>query len=117
MRGECLEGGGGLKGDAAGGEVVEAIEKGGVEGAAEMGQGMELGRVVGVVDGEHAGGGGGGFGEGSGSIEDGDGEAEVVEVESEGEADDAGAGDANVWMTHGLQLWMRVGVGGVRRGI
>ena len=105
-----LQGGVGLEGDADAGESVEAVEEGGVEREAEVGERVELRRVVGIVGGEHSGGGGGGFGEWSGAVEDGDADAAVVEFEGEGEADDAGSGDADVGVVHGISLV------GVRRG-
>ena len=84
--------------------ACEAVEEGGVEGEAEVGEWMERRGVVGIVCGEHSGGGGGGFGEGSGAVEDGDAGAAVVEFEGEGEADDAGSGDADVGVVHGTSL-------------
>jgi len=55
----------GLEGDANAGENVEAVEEAGIEREAQVGEGAELGRVVGIAGSEHSGGGGGGFGEGS----------------------------------------------------
>jgi hypothetical protein len=99
-----LKGGGGLEGDGKSGEGFDVGEIGRVEGEAEIGDGLELRRVFGVVGGEHSGGGGGGFGEGSAPVKHGDGGSTAMEFESEGEADDAGPGDADVRMGHRRSL-------------
>jgi len=92
VRGDGLQGGGGLAVDAMTGERVETIEKGWVEEAAELRELVKLRWVVGIVDGEHAGGGRGGLGERRGTVEDDDGESAAMEFKSEREADDAGSG-------------------------
>jgi hypothetical protein len=104
FRDVTLDGGVGLEGDLETGETVETVEECGVERKAEVGERLELRRVVGVVSGEHSGSGGGGLGEWSGTIEYDDGHASVVEFKGEGEADDAGSGDTDVGMAHGLSL-------------
>jgi hypothetical protein len=99
-----LQGDVGLEGYANAGENVEAVEEGGIKREAQGSEGVELGRVVGIAGGKHSGGGGGGFGERGGSIKHGDSHAAVVEFEGEGEADDAGPGDADVGVVHGISL-------------
>jgi hypothetical protein len=82
--GVTLDGGVGLEGDLDTGETAEAVEECRVERKAEVGEGLELGRVVGVVSGEHSGSGGRGLGEWSGTVEHGDRQAAVVEFKGEG---------------------------------
>lgn len=91
-----LKGGVGLEGNANTGKNVKAVEEGGIEREAQVGEGAKLGWVVGIACGEHSGGSGGGFGEGNGLIEHGDAGAVVMEFEGEGEANDACPGDADV---------------------
>jgi hypothetical protein len=78
-----LQGVVGVEGDANAREGVEAVEEGGVEREAEVGERAELRGIVGVVRGEHSGGGGGGLGEWVAAFEHGDAEATVVEFEGE----------------------------------
>jgi hypothetical protein len=99
-----LQGGVGLNGDVDAGESVDAAEEVGIERLAEGGQRQELGWVVGIVDSQHARGRRGGFGEWLALVKHGDAVAAVVEFKGEGEADDAGSGDAEVGMMHGISL-------------
>jgi hypothetical protein len=46
-----LQGDVGLEGDANAGENVEAVEEGGIEREAQVGERAELGRVVGIAGG------------------------------------------------------------------
>jgi hypothetical protein len=93
---EGLQGGVGLEGNANAGEGAEAVEEGGIEGEAEVREGMELEWVMGIGGGEHSSGGGGGFGEGRRLVEYSDGDTAVVEFEGKRKADHAGTGYADV---------------------
>jgi len=95
-----LQGGVSVEGDTHAGQGVEALEEGGVEFEAEVGEGTELRRIIRIASGEHSRGGGGGLGKGIAAIEHDDAKAAVLEFEGEGEADDAGAGDADVGVLH-----------------
>lgn len=83
VRRKRLERGVGLKGNAKAGQAVEPFEEGGVERQTEVGEGVDLNWVVGVVGGEHAGGGCGGFGQRGTLVEDGDAMTAVMQFESE----------------------------------
>ena len=105
-----MQGKTGVEGNGDAGQMMQAVEKARVELEAEVGEGMELGSIVWVGGGQHAGGGSGGFGERSSAVEHGDMGAAVMEFEGKREADDAGPGDTDVGVVHGISL---VGVGEV----
>jgi hypothetical protein len=101
---EGLQGGVGLEGNADVREKVKTFEEVGVEREAEICQVTDPGRVVGIGAGQHSGGGGGGFGKWGGPFQHGDMAAATVKFEGKGEADDAGPGDTDVGMVHGISL-------------
>jgi hypothetical protein len=100
----ALDGGVRLEGHFDTGEGTNVVEECGVKQKTEVGEGLELWGVVGVIGGQHSGCGGGGLRERGGSIEYGDRHAAVVEFKGEGEADDAGSSDADIRVVHGLSL-------------
>ena len=73
----------GVEGNAYAGESAEALEEGGVEREAKVGQGTELRGVVWVLRGEHASGCSGSLGERVAAVEHGDAKATMVEFEGE----------------------------------
>jgi hypothetical protein len=99
-----LQGEAGLEGNGYAGSMMEAIEKGRVELAAEVGEGTELRRIVCVVVGQHPAGGSGGFGERGDTVEHRDTNAAMMEFQGKREADDAGPGDTDVGFVHGISL-------------
>jgi hypothetical protein len=100
----ALDGGVCLEGHFDTGEGTNAIEECGVKQKTEVGEGLELRGIVGVVGSQHSGCGGGGLRERGGSIEYGDRHTAVVEFKGEGEADDAGPSNADIGVVHGLSL-------------
>jgi hypothetical protein len=78
-----LEGLAGVEGNADAGELVKAMEEGGIEREAEVGERTQCCGIFGIAGGEHSGGGGGCFGEWLCSLEDGDAEAAAVKFECE----------------------------------
>jgi hypothetical protein len=72
-----------MEGHVDAGERLEPREVAGVERDAEIGEGAEVRRVVGVEGGEHSRGGGGGFGEREAPIEDGDAASTMVKLKGE----------------------------------
>ena len=90
--------------------MMQTIKKSGVKPEAEAGEGMELGSIVWVGGSKHAGGGSGGFCEWGCAVEHDDMDAAMMKFEGKREADDAGSGDADVGVVHGISL---VGLGEV----
>jgi hypothetical protein len=85
----------------------------GIERDAEIGEEAELGRVVGVVCGEHTGGGEGGLGEWGTPVEDSYAGSAMVQFKGEGEADDAGTSDTDIW--RGVGAMHKISLVGLRR--
>ena len=75
-------------------------EPAGIEGEAEIRQGLQSGGIFGIVRGEHAGGGARRLGEGDVGLKNSNARSAAMEFEGEREADDAGAGDADVRVLH-----------------
>ncbi len=99
-----LQGDVGLEGDANAGEDAEAVEEVGIEREAQVGERAKLGRIVRIVGGKHSGGSGRGFRKRGGLVKHCDMDAAVMEFQGEGEADDAGSGDTDVGVVHGISL-------------
>jgi hypothetical protein len=100
----ALDGGVRLEGHLDSREETDAVEECGVKQKTEVGEGLELWGVVGVVGGQHSSCGGGGLRERGGPIEHGDSDAAMVEFKGKGEADDAGSSNADIGAVHGLSL-------------
>ncbi len=93
---QILNRGVGLKRNGDSRKCLDAVEEGWVALGAEAGEFEDLGRVVGVLGGQHAGGGGGGSGEASSAVDDGDGGSAIAQLEGRGEADQTGSQDDDV---------------------
>src|ERR1700723_776878 len=93
----------GLEGDGDAGEGFDAAEKCWIALGAETGELLKLGRIVGVLGGEHSGGGGGGHGETAALIDDGNGCATVSELEGCRETNEPGTNNDNTLI--GLVGW------------
>lgn len=86
-----------MKRNCDAGKFLNAVEEGWVELNAELGEWEQRGRVVGIVQSEHASSGRGGVDECGIALEDDDVGATGMELQGEGKTDDAGTGDEDVW--------------------
>lgn len=103
-----LECGVGVEGNGDAGELLDVLEEGWVQLGAEQGEREQRGRIVGVVNGEHAGSGVcGGVRESGVALQEEDAGSASMEFQGKREADYASTGDEHIrrgsWQSRG---WM-----------